>query len=387
MAATRGARKAVEAALGLAWLSQSGCHSVLRLLEQEGSEAIWRASRRRLLEWGMVASAVTGFEEKRRRFVVEEAEALLIRTDLRFLPYGSAHYPVELVHLRFPPAGLFVRAADAALEWLLAAPRVTIVGTRRATAYGLRTTEAFASAFAARAVAVVSGMALGVDGRAHQAALEMQGLTVAVLGCGADLVYPRRHRWLYEKIAEGGIILSELPPGTAPARWTFPHRNRLLAALGDAAIVVEASRTSGALQTANWALELGRPVFAVPGQIHADCHEGCNMLLYDGAIPALDPCVTVEDFLLQTRIERGQRRATDSPGRPQRGGGVGRYPLHVVGAGGEGILEALESGPSSVDGLVSRTGLTARAIMAALAELELGGFTTRAGPGIYIRAP
>jgi predicted Rossmann fold nucleotide-binding protein DprA/Smf involved in DNA uptake len=111
------------------------------------------------------------------------------------------------------------------------------------------------------------------------------------------------------------------------------------------------------------------------------------MLLYDGAIPALDPCVTVEDFLLQTRIERGQRRATDSPGRPQRGGGVGRYPLHVVGAGGEGILEALESGPSSVDGLVSRTGLTARAIMAALAELELGGFTTRAGPGIYIRAP
>jgi DNA processing protein len=387
MAAPRSAQGGIEAALGLAWLSQSGCHAVLRMLEREGPEAIWWASRRRLLEWGMAPSAVMGFEEKRRRFALEEAEALLTRTGVRFLPYGSEYYPVELGHLRFPPAGLFVRAAETALECLLAAPRVTIVGTRKATVHGLRTAEAFASAFAARAVAVVSGMALGVDGRAHQAALETRGLTVAVLGCGADLVYPRHHRWLYEKIAEAGIILSELPPGTAPARWTFPHRNRLLAALGDSAVVVEASRTSGALQTANWALELGRPVFAVPGPINTDGHQGCNMLLYDGAIPALDPCVTVEDFLLQTRIERRQRRATDDARRPQRGGEAERYPLRGVVAGGEGILEALESGPSSVDGLMSRTGLTARAITAALAELELGGFAMRAGPGIYIRAP
>ncbi len=230
-------------------------------------------------------------------------------------------------------------------------------------------------------------MALGVDGRAHEGAARADGLTVAVLGCGIDIVYPRRHRWLYDKIAAGGVVLSELPPGTAPSRWTFPHRNRLLAALGDAVLVVEASRTSGALQTADWALQLGRPVFSVPGPPFIDSHEGSNSLLYDGAWPALDPRVTVEDFLAATRIERGEQRSATPPRCADGVERAGVDTKAVVDARKTGILEVLGSGPCSVDGLVARTGLTVRELSAALAELELAGLAARAGPGTYIRAP
>jgi DNA processing protein len=376
-----------EAALGLAWLSQSGCHSLLKALGREGPEAIWQAPRQRLLAWGLAPQAVTAFEERRRGFCPSAAGALLDSAGLRFLPYGSLRYPRELAHLGLPPAGLFVRGSEEALERFSVLPRVTIVGTRKATAYGLRATDAFASAFAAGGIVVVSGMAMGVDARAHRAAIETGGLTVAVLGCGADVVYPRRNRGLYDRIAEAGVVMSELPPGTAPARWTFPHRNRLLAALGDAVVVVEASCTSGAMQTASWALEVGRPVFSVPGSIYADGHQGCNLLLYEGASPALEPCVTVEDFLLQTRIERGTRRAQEglrrgAPGEPRAGEvPLGRDPR------GDVVLKALVSGPASVDELLGRTGLAVRELTAALAELELAGLAARAGPGTYIRAP
>lgn len=387
MVVERGPRGAYRAALGLAWLSETGCHSVLRLLGREGPEQIWGAPRGRLLEWGMAPSTAAKFEEKRRCFVAAEAEARLQRDGVRFLPFGSPHYPRELSHLCHPPAGLFVRGCEEALERLVAAPRVTIVGTRKATGYGVRAAEAFAAAFAVAEVVVVSGMALGVDGRAHEATLRDEGLTLAVLGCGVDVVYPRRHRSLYERIARAGVLASELPPGTPPSRWTFPHRNRLLAALGDAVVVVEGSRTSGALQTADWALELGRPVFAVPGPILAGTHEGCNRLLYDGAHAALDPCVTVEDFLLITRMERGERRQSRRSQRVGHGQGNRDAPPLLLDGRKRSILEALESGPCSVDDLVAATGLPVREITAALAELELMGRTARAGPGIHIRAP
>jgi DNA processing protein len=380
---------AYEAALGLAWLSQSGSYALLRLLPQRGPKAIWHASRRQLLRWGLSAPAVDRFEEKRRHFAVGESEALLARAGTRFLPFGSSFYPPELTHLEFPPAGLFARATDGVLARLQCVPRVTIVGTRKATPYGLRAAETFAGAFAAGGIAVASGLAMGIDGRAHRATMEAGGLTVAVLGCGADLVYPRRHRELYERILGEGIVMSELPPGTPPARWTFPRRNRILAALGDAVLVIEGSRVSGAMQTAGWALDLGRPVFAVPGPIAVQSHEGCNRLLYDGAGLAFDPCATVEDFLLQTRIQSGERRLTEPPTNAapasSRGGEI-RRP-EVAGSSTDSILEVLGSGPCSVDGMMGRTGLAARQVTVALAELEVLGVVARAGPGMYIRAP
>ncbi|MBN1321157.1 MAG: DNA-processing protein DprA [Thermoleophilia bacterium] len=387
-ASTGSDRGAYEAALGLAWMSDSGCSALLRLLAREGPEAIWRASSRRLSEWGLTPRAGARYQEKRRCFVFDEALRAMAATGIGFLAFGSQLYPPELAHLVYPPAGLFFCGERDALERLPSCPRVTIVGTRRATAYGLRAADAFSSAFADRGIAVVSGMALGIDTQAHKAALGSEGLTVAVLGCGADIVYPRRHRAVYERIARGGLVISELPPGTEPARWTFPHRNRLLAALGDATLVVEASHTSGALQTADQALELGRPVFSIPGSIYADGHQGCNALLYQGAFPALDPFVTVEDFLLLTRIERGGCRAAPTL-RPkgERSSSGSSRPGQVQDHRFAGILESLASAPCSVETLMAERHLTVREVTAALGELESSGLVMRGGPGLYIRAP
>lgn len=375
------------AALGLAWLSRSGCHGLLHLLREEPPEAVWGTTRRELLSRGIHARAVDGFEAKRASFCRAQAEALMEEAAVWFVPFGSSCYPEELGQLSHPPAGLFVRGSELTLKRLLAVPRVTIVGTRGATAYGARATDAFATAFAARGVGVISGMALGIDGRAHEAAFKAGGLTAAVLGCGPDVVYPPRNRWLYERLVSDGVLLSELPPGTEPARWTFPRRNRLLAALGDAVVVVEAPRASGALQTVTWALDLGRPVFSVPGSIYAEKHVGCNQLLYDGAGAAVDPFVTVEDFLSQTRMERRGRSSSDGRLSPAPASSEHVAEVHLRGADHLRVWQALGSGPSSVDDLLQRTGLRVREVSAALAELELGGLVRRRGPGSYARAP
>ncbi len=381
--------EAYEAALGLAWLSESGCHAFLRLIGLEGPQRVWSASEERLLNWGMTPGAVARFMDKRRCFDLSKAKAVLDRQGVRFVPFGSHHYPRELAQLCLPPAGLFVRGSDEALEQLAIVPRVTIVGTRKASAHGLRAADAFASMFALNNVVVVSGMALGIDARAHEAALHAGGLTVAVVGCGVDVVYPRRHASLRQRIVERGIVLSELPPGTSPSKWTFPHRNRLLAALGDAVLVVEGSCISGALQTVDRALELGRTVFSVPGPVLVEGNTGCNRLLYEGAFPAIDPCVAVEDFFSLTRMERGERRRYRNSCNVAVGRGA-RCDCDIVPGPDtrqKSVLEALNAGPCSVDELVACTGLAVRELTAALAELELQGCTARAGPGKYIRAP
>jgi DNA processing protein len=324
--------------------------------------------------------------ELRRGVSIVAVKEAVRAAGLRFVPFGTPEYPPEFAHLDLPPAGLFVRGTIEALQHVVRSPRVTIVGTRRATSYGARATEGFASAFAVAGITVVSGLALGIDTRAHKAALDVGGVTVAILGCGADVVYPRRNAMLYDKIAQTGVILSELPPGASPARWTFPHRNRLLAALGDAVLVVEAPPASGALQTAGAAAELGRPVLAVPGSIYSEGYKGCNRLLRDGAAPALDPGSAVEDFLMQTRIERGDRQVRADRG-PAAGPARQLCLVQALTPRHETLWNELACGPCSVDALVERTGLTVRELTAALAELELAGVVERGGPGVYARAP
>lgn len=387
MGAQSDGRMHYEAALGLAYIGQTGCHSLLKLLAREGVLGVWQASATNLREWGALPRVISLFESRRRAFQVEEVEAAMACSNVRFVPYGAPDYPKELNDLELPPAGLFVRGPEELLARLSTLPRVAIVGTRRATAYGKRATEAFSTAFATGGIAVVSGMALGIDSRAHVAAMEAGGLTAAVLGCGPDVVYPPRNRWLYNRIASVGAVVSEMPPGAGPARWTFPHRNRILAALGDAVLVTEAPRASGALQTVSWGLSLGRPVFSVPGPVLSDNHRGCNTLLYDGALPAVDPCVTVEDFLLQTRIQRQERQPRSAP----RLGECQADTQATLGGGcsahSERVLGVLETGPASVDGLVGPTGLGVRELTTVLARLELAGVVRRAGPGIFVRAP
>lgn len=373
----------IEAALGLAWLSQYGCSPLLQLLRRFGAQSIWEASVEILTGWGVAPVSAERFVSRRHVFSADEALAQVHKSGLEFIPFSSPEYPQDLAELRYPPAGLFVKGRPERLDEVLRSPRVTIVGTRRSTGYGCRVADVMTLAFAERGVSVISGLALGIDGRAHRAALTSGAATVAVLGCGPDVIYPARHRQLYEQVSAIGIVASEYPPGTRPARWTFPQRNRILAALGDAVLVVEGSRTSGAMQTAEAALELGRPVFAVPGPITGESHQGCNWLLYDGAIPAIDPCATVEEFLLRTRIERQRRLPVDrhalSPGAD--GGSLRLTPMH------DRVLETLASGPRSIDGVVSASGLSAREVMAAMAELEVQGMVARSAGWWCTRAP
>jgi DNA processing protein len=181
-------------------------------------------------------------------------------------------------------------------------------------------------------------------------------------------------------------VVSELPPGTHPTKWTFPRRNRLLAAWGDAVLVVEGSNSSGALQTAKWGADLGKTVYCVPGSIFSEASEGCNSLIHDGASSALRPDVLVEEFLDATRMERGERAAT-MPVRIATGEQMRLGGLTGTGAVTDRVLEALGRGPQSVDGLVTMTGLSAREVSGCLGELEVCGEVSRPGSGMFLRAP
>ncbi len=197
----------------------------------------------------------------------------------------DAEYPARLLELSDPPSPLYARGVLAAAQ----PAAVAIVGTRNASAYGLRVARAIATTCARAGVSVVSGLALGIDGASHEAALAAGGRTVAVLGTGLDLVYPRSHRALQQRIGAEGLLLSELPGSSTGHRGSFPKRNRIIAALADLVVVVEAGVESGALITARHAEELNRAVACVPNAIDAPNAAGSNALLKQGAEPILDP--------------------------------------------------------------------------------------------------
>ncbi len=199
-------------------------------------------------------------------------------------------YPVGLRDLEDPPP-------VHVIGHLRQASGVAVVGTRRCTRYGTGLANAFGSAIANAGWTTVSGLARGIDGHAHQGCLTSRGHAVAVLGSGVDVCYPAQHRELYDTIVrEGGAIVSEYPPGTPPDRWRFPARNRLIAAMSVAVVVVEAAEQGGALITARLAAEIGRPVFVVPGDVDRAASAGCNRLLKDGAHPVLGPADLIDEL-------------------------------------------------------------------------------------------
>ncbi len=267
--------------------------SVLRLgcVPGVGTRALWRilnrfGSARRALdaspaELDAVAATECGAAlaspglQRRVRDGLDRCRAPAIE----ILLWSDEGYPERLGHLVDPPPILFARGR---LE-VLGRSAVTIVGSRRSTAYGRRSAETLAAQMALRGITVVSGLALGIDGASHRGALQAGGDTIAVLGSGVDLIQPTSHRRLGEHIAREGLLLSEFLPGEPARAYHFPRRNRILAALGWAVVVVEAAEKSGALITVEHALDLGRDVYAVPGALDAPQSRGCNMLIRDGA--------------------------------------------------------------------------------------------------------
>jgi DNA processing protein len=268
-------------------------------------------------------------------------------------------YPPRLQDLGDPPAVLFGRGAGELLADLRERTAVTIVGARRPSAYGRELAGSLARQLASAGAIVVSGMALGIDSRAHEGALCVEsGRTVAVLGGGAEVATPASRGRLYERIVERGLVLSELPPGTTPRRWTFPARNRIMAALSAMTVVVEARRRSGSLITAGMATALGREVGAVPGQVGSSAAAGTNSLLRDGAQVIRD-ADDVLDSLLGPGHERREREPLDRIAELE--------PELAV------VLEQVEAGAGSPDAVARGSGLDADAAGAALVELELRG--------------
>jgi DNA processing protein len=215
----------------------------------------------------------------------------------------SPTYPDHLDVFEDAPDVLFVRGT------LPQDPGVGIVGTRKCTAYGLELAEAYGRAVAETGWLVVSGLARGIDGAAHRGMVSAMGTGIAVLGCGIDVTYPREHRRLGEQVLEaGGAIVSEYPPGSRPDAWRFPPRNRIIAGLSAAIVVVEAAKTGGALITAVKAAEYGIPVFAMPGDVDRPTSEGTNRLIRDGAFPVLDPEDLIEELDLVYGLTHRSRR-------------------------------------------------------------------------------
>jgi DNA processing protein len=274
---------------------------------------------------------------------------------------GSPEYPSLLAALFDPPDRLYVRGCSPAL---LSLPSVAIVGARSCSPYGAQVARAVARELAGAGVLVVSGLARGVDGEAHRGALDGEGLTAAVLGCGIDRDYPRAHAELARRIAGRGAIVSEYPPGIEPSPWRFPARNRIIAGLACATVVVEARERSGALITADFALELGRDVFAVPGEITSSLSCGTNDLIRQGATP-LTAARDVLDVL-------GLEPSVSAPRRP-------------LTPAAEEVLASLADGTRSLDELVRATGAESALVAAALTELELEGLAVGSN-GLYRRA-
>jgi DNA processing protein len=224
---------------------------------------------------------------------VERADQLA-EAGIRFLVPGPAASRDDAAMLDEVAMWKRIERFPGGPRWLFArghwpdVPTVAIVGTRTCTAYGERLAEEYGAAAADAGWQVVSGMARGIDGAAHRGALGRRGYTTAVLGSGVDVVYPRRHRALYAAILESGCILSEYPPGTRPDGWRFPTRNRIISALADVVLVVEAGETGGALITARLAIDQGVPVFATPGDVDRVVSMGTNRLIRDGAFPVFD---------------------------------------------------------------------------------------------------
>lgn len=277
---------------------------------------------------------------------------------------GAAGYPIGLAELGEEPAPrLYGVGRRAAIEALDAESTVTIVGARRASAYGLRVAENLARELACAGVSTVSGMALGIDAAVHRGSLAGGGATVAVLGCGPDVAYPSLHRDLHRRIAEAGAVIAEHPPGTAPRRHFFPARNRIMAALGRVTVIVEGALPSGSLITAEVAARLGRTVGAVPGRVGARNAEGANSLIKDGAHLIRD-ARDVLDLLYGV--------GHPGPARPP--------PLEPpLGA----VLELVREGVATLDRIAAGARLSPRAAAVALSRLELAGLVEADAMGGY----
>jgi DNA processing protein len=367
----------------LAWLTLLrapglGAAGIRTLLQQVDSARAVCHDIRRLRQAAGVDRAALDWIDRPDAARLEADLAWLAQPGHRLLCCNEEDFPPQLETIPSPPAALFV-AGDAGT---LLAPQVAIVGARSASAQGLAHARDFARTLARAGLTITSGMADGIDGAAHAAALDCGAPTVAVVGTGPDLVYPRKHRDLAGRIEQHGAIVSEFSPGTEARPDHFPRRNRLIAGLALGTLVVEAGLQSGSLITARLAAEAGREVFALPGSIHNPLAKGCHRLIRDGArlvetaaevIEALGPAALAQGAGLRARLEATRTAPEhESPARTQD-------PDYAS------LLASLGDEPASLDELADRTGLAPAALSSMLLLLELEGVVAPAVNGRWQR--
>jgi DNA processing protein len=335
-----------------------GPRRIARLARVFGSAtAAWHASEAALRAVPGVGPRLAGMILRARACVDVDGE--LRRAEhagARVVTWLDADYPARLRRLLDAPPVLYVRGT-----WPdVAAPAVAVVGTRRASSYGLGIARALGGAVADAGGAVISGLARGIDAAAHAGALRAEGVTVGVLGCGADVTYPPELGSLMEAVRRRGAVVAELPMGTRPRRQQFPPRNRLVSGLSDAVVVVEGDVASGAMITARFAVSQGRPVFAVPGSVHAASSRGPHKLLSEGARILTRP----EDILAALGLSWTAPRA---PAAPADGAHAQRDPTEAR------VLGVLGDDTLHIDAIVARSGCDAAAVASALLVLEVRG--------------
>jgi DNA processing protein len=317
-------------------------HELARLVDARTAEAIRRSPESPAAQAGL-------------GWVAEPDRAIVTLADER--------YPALLRETPDPPPVLY---AWGSMQ-LLARTAFAIVGSRNASAQGMRNAEAFARSLSAHGLCIVSGMALGIDTAAHRGALQEAGRSIAVLGCGIDAVYPKRNAALLHELCTHGLVLSEFALGTPPLAHNFPRRNRIIAGLGRGCLVVEAALASGSLVTARAAVDMGRDVFAIPGSIHSPLSKGCHHLIKQGAKLVEDASDVLDELGLPVhRVEPTKASATLTPEA-------------------ERVVAALGHDPCGFDALVARTGLAVDRLAALLAQLELDARVERNDAGLYQR--
>ena len=344
--------------LGFNLVKGIGAVRLRRLLDVfDDLETAWNAHKNDLRAAGLSTKLIENLIVLRSDISLEKIWDDIQSQGIRLLTWEDHDYPSRLSEIDNPPPVLYVRGELLPED----AWAVAVVGTRRVTAYGRQVTEKIARTLARCGVTLVSGMARGIDGVAHQTALDAGGRTLAVLGCGVDRIYPPEHRQMADKIMENGALISDYAVGTPPEAHNFPPRNRIISGLSMATVVVEAGAKSGALITANFAVDQGREVFAVPGNIMSPSSKGPNKLIQQGAHPLLDPDEILETLELGLISEQRQARTL--------------LPSDAIEVQ---LYDVLGYEPMHIDEIRARTDLPIEKVTATLAMMELKGMVRKA---------
>jgi DNA processing protein len=349
----------------LASLKGLGPAGVKRIIEHFRSAArVFDSDRSQLMASNLFTkSMVRKLSERKDREVLGELLEESTPSGAGFISISEPEYPQKLMNISDPPPYLYFKGNLDIFD----GPSLAIVGSRRPTDYGRRIASRLAGELASTGVLIVSGLAFGIDAIAHQAALEAGGKTAAVFGCGLDYIYPPAHSSLAARIIESGCLLSEFPKGTRPERFNFPVRNRIISGLTDGVLVVEATEKSGALVTANLALEQDREVLAIPGNVESKCSYGTNNLIKQGAVPV----TSVDDIMDNFGWYRSEVIS-----RPDR-------DLSKLNANERALFDHISIQPVHVDELGRKSGLNPPRTSELLLNLEIKGFIMRK-PGNYV---